>query len=137
MKKLLASSCSDRARARWQGLWMKSSSTTASGGSSGQSKGSTADIDKHGEQIMASSTKAEAREWMKQPKHVFFKEDPKVVAQFVEDFYQAGAVQVFIGDVEDHDGTQYGHAARGAAQRPGRARQGVPRPKMGEHPVSG
>ena len=108
MKKLLAGSCI--IALALAGGCTKSSSTTAtaSGGSGGQPKGSTADIDKHGEEIMASPTKAEAREWMKQPKHVFFKEDPKVVAQFVEEFYQAGAVQVFIGDVEDHDGTQYG-----------------------------
>jgi hypothetical protein len=88
----------------------KSPSTTASSDSSEQSKDTTADIDRHGEEIMASSTKAEAREWMKQPKHVFFKQDSKVMAQFVEDFYQAGAVQVFIGDIEDHDGTQYGES---------------------------
>src|SRR5215471_4791141 len=62
----------------------KSQSTTAGSGSDEQSKDSAAEIDKHGEEIMASSTKAEAREWMKQPKHVFFKADPKVVAQFVE-----------------------------------------------------
>lgn len=63
-------------------------------------------IDKHGDEIMASSAKAEAREWMKQPKHVLFKADPKQVAQFVEDFYQAGAVQVLVAEIEEHDGIQ-------------------------------
>jgi len=67
-------------------------------------------IDKHGVEIMASSDKAEARQWMKQPAHIFFKADPKAVAQFVEDFYQAGAAQVFIADIEEHEGKQYGES---------------------------
>ena len=69
-----------------------------------------ASIDKHGDEIMASTTKAEAREWMKDPKHVFFKADPKVVAQFVEDFYQAGAAQVYIADIEEEQGYDYGES---------------------------
>jgi len=86
-------------------------STTASGDSDDDSKGAlVARIDKHGEEIMAGTTKAEARDWMKQPKHVFFKADPKQVAQFVEDFYQAGATQVLIADIEEHDGVQYGES---------------------------
>lgn len=64
-------------------------------------------IDRHGDEIMASSTKGEARAWMKEPKHVFFKADPKEVAKFVEDFYNAGAVQVLIGDVEEEQGNQF------------------------------
>ena len=85
--------------------------TTASGDSDDDSQGSlVTKIDKHGEEIMAGTTKAEAREWMKQPKHVFFKADPKQVAQFVEDFYQAGAEQVLIADIEEHDGVQYGES---------------------------
>lgn len=67
-------------------------------------------IDKHGDEIMQSAEKAEAREWMKNTNHVFFKEEPKQVAQYIEDFYQAGAVQVLIGDSEEHDGVQYGGA---------------------------
>lgn len=59
---------------------------------------------------MASSTKGEAREWMKGPKHVFFKTDAKVVGQFVEDFYQAGATQVLIGDIETEQGYDYGES---------------------------
>ena len=89
----------------------KSRSTAAGDGSSEQSQDSLiAGIDKHGDEIMASSAKAEARQWMKQPKHVFFKADPKEVAQFVEDFYQAGAVQVFIADIEEESGNQYGES---------------------------
>ena len=47
---------------------------------------------------------------MKQPNRVFSKADPKEVAQFVEDFYQWGARQVFFADIEDKDGKQYGES---------------------------
>jgi hypothetical protein len=67
-------------------------------------------IDKHGEEILASTAKAEAREWMKQRGHIFFKADPKQVLQFVEEFYGKGAKQVLVGDIEEHDGSQYGEA---------------------------
>jgi len=67
-------------------------------------------VDKHGEEILASSAKAEARQWMKEPKHVFFKANAKEVAQFVEEFYQAGAVRVLIADIEEHDNTQFGES---------------------------
>ncbi len=69
-----------------------------------------AKIDKHGDEIMASSTKAEARDWMKQKAHIFFKADPKQVGQFVEDFYRAGASRVLIGDIETHESTEYGES---------------------------
>ncbi len=76
-----------------------------------QSQGSLeARVDKHGEEIMASSAKAEARQWMKQPSHIFFKADPKDVAQYVEEFYRAGATQVLIADIEEHEGKQFGEA---------------------------
>ena len=90
----------------------KQQSPSAAGSESGeQSEGSLeAKVDKHGEEIMASSAKAEARQWMKQPKHAFFKANPKEVAQFVEDFYNAGASQVFIADIEEHEGIQYGES---------------------------
>src|SRR5579872_3593051 len=88
------------------------STSSGSNNSSSQSDDQSQDsleakVDKHGDEIMASSAKAEARDWMKQPKHVFFKTDAKQVAQFVEDFYKAGANQVLIGDIEEHDGAQY------------------------------
>ncbi len=67
-----------------------------------------AKIDKHGDEILASNTKAEARAWMTHPHHVFFKADPKQVAQFVEDFYQAGAEKVYIADIEEEQGNFYG-----------------------------
>lgn len=91
----------------------KPASTTASDDSDGDGS-SKSDLiarnDQHGDEIMASNTKAEAREWMKGAKHVFFKADPKVVAQFVEDFYQAGATQVYIADIETEQGYDYGEA---------------------------
>lgn len=86
------------------------SPASASGGdTSDDSQGSLESrVDHHGDEIMASSTKAEARAWMKQPKHVFFKADPKQVGQFVEEFYGAGATQVLIADIEEQEGAQYG-----------------------------
>jgi hypothetical protein len=45
---------------------------------------------------------------MKQPSHVIFKADPKEVAKFVEEFYGAGATQVLIADIEEHEGKQFG-----------------------------
>jgi hypothetical protein len=65
-------------------------------------------VDHHGDEVMASTTKAEAREWMKQPKHVFFKAEPKQVAHFVQEFYDAGATQVLVCDIEEEEGVQYG-----------------------------
>jgi len=65
-------------------------------------------VDKHGEEVMASDKKAEARAWMKQPKHVFFKADAKQVGKFEEDFYNAGATQVLICDIEEEESAQYG-----------------------------
>src|SRR4051812_21126164 len=80
--------------------------STASG--SDDSEGSLETrVDRHGDEIMASMAKAEARAWMKQPKHVFFKVEPKQVGQFVEEFYAAGATQVFICDIEEVAGAQY------------------------------
>lgn len=86
----------------------KQQSATSAGGEPEDALGSIDErVDKHGDEIMASTTKGEAREWMKQPSHIFFKENPKDVAKFVEDFYAAGATQVLIGDVEEHDGKQF------------------------------
>ena len=91
------------------GCGKQQSNANSSGASDDQSQDSLETrVDKHGDEIMASAAKGEAREWMKDSKHVFFKSDPKQVAQFLEDFYNAGATQVLIGDVEDHDGAQYG-----------------------------
>lgn len=93
------------------GCGKQGSSSTASGDSDDSSRGSLESrIDHHGDEIMASNTKAEARAWMKQPKHVFFKADAKQVGQFVEEFYGAGAAQVLIADIEEEEGAQYGEA---------------------------
>jgi hypothetical protein len=69
-------------------------------------------VDKHGDEIMQSTAKAEAREWMQaaNTNHVFFKADAKQVAQYVDDFYKAGATQVLIADIEEEQGFQYGEA---------------------------
>ena len=60
--------------------------------------------------VLASADKAEAREWMKGATHLLFKADPKKVAQFVEEFYSAGAVQVLIAEVQEREGKQFGEA---------------------------
>ena len=65
-------------------------------------------MEKHGDEIMASANKQEARAWLKGPNHLFFKADPKLVSQFVEDFYNAGAKQVLVADLDNEQGVQYG-----------------------------
>jgi len=86
-----------------------SNSTASDGDSDDEPKGTLEQrVDKHGDEVMASTTKAEARAWMKQPKHVFFKTDAKEVAKFVEEFYGAGATQVLICDIEEVEGAQFG-----------------------------
>ena len=89
----------------------KAGSSGASSDMDDDSKGTLEQrVDKHGDEVMASTTKAEAREWMKQPKHVFFKAEPKQVAHFVQEFYDAGATQVLVCDIEEEEGVQYGEA---------------------------
>ncbi|HMF15373.1 MAG TPA: hypothetical protein VKE94_23825 [Gemmataceae bacterium] len=65
-------------------------------------------IDRHGDAIVASAAKAEARQWMNHPSHLFFKANSKEVGRFVEEFYAAGASQVVIADIEEHEGKQFG-----------------------------
>jgi hypothetical protein len=65
-------------------------------------------VDKHGDEVLASNSKVEAREWLKDSAHVFFKGGKKKTAKFVEDFYAAGAKQVLIGDIESHEGKDFG-----------------------------
>jgi len=61
-------------------------------------------VDKHVEAALAAPNKAEARQWLKPPGHVFFKADKQQVAQLVEDFYAAGAAQVFFIEIaRDND----------------------------------
>ncbi len=68
----------------------------------------TKDINAHGDEIMAGNGKAESREWLKSDSHVLFKENRKKLAGFIDEFYAAGAKQVLIADVEEHEGKQYG-----------------------------
>jgi hypothetical protein len=67
-------------------------------------------IDRHGDEAMAGTAKAEAREWLKSDNHVLFKGDRKELAKLVEDFYAAGAKQIYIIDIESHEGHDYGGA---------------------------
>jgi hypothetical protein len=71
---------------------------------------SNAKVDEHGDEALAGKNKGEAREWLKDASHIFFKGDRKQIAQFIEDFYSAGAAQVYIVDTETHKGSVYGGA---------------------------
>ena len=55
----------------------------------------------------AGAAKSEAREWLKDPAHVFFKADRKTVSQFDEDFYAVGVAQVLFVDLESHAGKEF------------------------------
>jgi hypothetical protein len=48
----------------------------------------------------AESKKAEARTWLKSPLHTILGEDKKKVLRYVDDFYAAGALKVFVADIE-------------------------------------
>lgn len=50
----------------------------------------------------AASKKAEAREWLKSPLHTILGEDKKKILKYVNDFYTAGAKQVYVADIETH-----------------------------------
>jgi hypothetical protein len=105
-------------------------SKTESGGANESSHDGSQDspemrMDKHGDEIMASSARQEARKWIKEPKHLFFKSDSKTVGQFVEDFYNAGAAQVLIADLEDHEGNQYAGSILVVLPTDGAAREKV------------
>jgi len=67
-------------------------------------------IDDHCEKVMASSAKAEARKWLQQRSHCFFKTDRGDVVRFVEEFYGAGATEVLIGDIEEGQGAELGQS---------------------------
>jgi hypothetical protein len=64
-------------------------------------------FDQYAEKAIASSKAFEARTWFKTPKHVVFKHGNQQVTQLVDEFYQAGATQVYVADVEEHGGTQF------------------------------
>ena len=67
-------------------------------------------IEKHCEEVMASSAKAEARQWLRQRSHGFFKTDRRDVAGFVKQFYGAGATEVLIGDIHGDQSAQLGQS---------------------------
>src|SRR5262245_27869796 len=95
----MALSCSKRDAAS------SSQAETAAEGDSDQSR--AARFDRHAEEQIASSQALEARKWLKTAKHVIFKHANRQVAQLVDEFYQAGANQVYVADVEEHEGAQF------------------------------
>jgi len=61
-------------------------------------------VDEHAEAALAAPNKAEARQWLMPPGHVFFKADKQQITQLVKDFYAAGAAQVFFAEIaKDND----------------------------------
>lgn len=59
-----------------------------------------AELDKAGEEDLASPNKAEARQWLKAPSHVVFKGEKQSVIKFVDEFYAASAVTVYVTGIE-------------------------------------
>lgn len=54
------------------------------------------------ENDFAESKKAEAKAWLKSPLHTILGQDKKRVLRFVNDFYAAGALKVFVADIDTH-----------------------------------
>lgn len=79
-------------------------------------------IDKHGDKLLAGPNKTEAREWLKDSAHTFFKENRQQIAQFIEDYYAAGSSAVYIVDSETHEGHVFGGALLVVLPKDGAAR---------------
>ena len=92
------------------GVRYRACSTAGRGAQIEDAENQTKVTDKHCDEALAGQNKGEAREWLQDAKHVFFKSDRKKIAQFIEDFYLAGATQVYIVDTEQHDAIVYGGA---------------------------
>jgi hypothetical protein len=67
-------------------------------------------IDDHCDKVIASSAKSEARQWLRQRSRGFFKTDRRDVGRFVKEFYDAGAKEVLIGDIEEDQSAQLGQS---------------------------
>jgi len=63
-------------------------------------------LDKAGDEELAGSNKAEARQWLKTPSHALFKGERQVVSKFVDDVYAAGAVTVYVTSIEALGGNE-------------------------------
>src|SRR5262249_37366932 len=85
-----------------------SSAASAKGAERESDQSREARFDKHAEEQIASSQAFEARKWLKTTRHVIFKHANQQVAQLVDEFYQAGASQVYVAGVEEHEGSQFG-----------------------------
>jgi hypothetical protein len=64
-------------------------------------------FDQYAEREIDSSKAFEARTWFKTPKHVTARHGNQQVTQLVDEFYQAGAGQVYVAGVEEHEGTAF------------------------------
>ena len=64
-------------------------------------------LDKDGDEQLAETNKvAEARQWLRAPSHALFKGDRQSVIEFVDEFYAAGAVTVYVTGIETLGGTE-------------------------------
>ena len=81
----------------------------SSSGSSAESKPEMLDVaalDKDGDEELAQPNKAEARQWLRAPSHAVFKGDKQAIMKFVDEFYAAGAVTVYVTGIETLGGTE-------------------------------
>jgi hypothetical protein len=66
-----------------------------------------ATLDKEGDKELAETNKvAEARQWLRARSHSIFKGDQQSVIKFVDEFYAAGAVTVYVTGIDTLGGTQ-------------------------------
>jgi hypothetical protein len=63
-------------------------------------------LDKEGDEDLAQPNKAEARQWLRGPSHGVFKGDQQSVIKFVDEFYGAGAVTVYVTGIETLGGAE-------------------------------
>ena len=73
---------------------------------SGCGKNDVAALDKAGDEDLASPNKAEARQWLSAPSHVVFRGEKQAVIKFVDEFYAAGVVMVYVTGIEKLGGTE-------------------------------
>lgn len=88
----------------------KKEATTSNLKDSTEQKSDVVDVaalDKEGDAELAETNKvAEARQWLRAPSHALFKGDTQSVIRFVDEFYAAGAVTVYVTGIETLGGTE-------------------------------
>ena len=83
-------------------------------------------LDKEGDEELAETNQvAEARQWLREPAHALFKGDRQSVMKFVDEFYAAGAVTVYVTGIETVGGTEVTETMLLVLPRDSAARAGV------------